>query len=76
MKGTEFKTTTIVVFSVYSLSNYGLNYNIFMRVSYTLSVFVTLTFHLLPGLLLSFLFSNTLHRELFQYADDYGIRDS
>lgn len=40
MKGTEFKTTTIVVFSVYSLSNYGLNYNIFMRASYTLSVFV------------------------------------
>lgn len=54
MKGTEFKTTTIVSFSVYSLSNYGLNYDILMRVSYTWSIFVTLTFHPLTVLLLPF----------------------
>lgn len=46
-----------------------------MRGSYTLSIFVTLTFHPLP-VLLPFLFPNALHRELFQSADDYGIRDS
>lgn len=60
MKGTEFKTTTIVSFSVYSLSNYGLSYGILMRVSYTWSIFVTLTFHPLPVLLLSFLFPSAL----------------
>lgn len=48
MKGTEFKTTTIVFFSVYSLSNCELNCDILIRVSHTLNIFVALTFRPLP----------------------------